>query len=80
MRLKGVREAAVVGVADENSGEVVKAFIVKDNPHLTTADVLNYCRKNLTGYKVLKYIEFSEELPKTNVGKILRRALKEKVV
>ncbi|EKD54586.1 MAG: hypothetical protein ACD_60C00067G0004 [uncultured bacterium] len=76
VRLQGVREAAVIGVPDENSGEVVKAFIVKDNPDLTVSDVLCYCHKNLTGYKVPKFVEFAEDLPKSNVGKILRRALR----
>ncbi len=77
VRLNGVREAAVIGVPDENSGEAVKAFIVREDPTLTKADILRYCRKNLTGYKLPKLIEFTTELPKTNVGKILRRALKE---
>jgi long-chain acyl-CoA synthetase len=76
VRLQGVREAAVIGVPDEGSGEVVKAYIVKDDPNLTEKDVLRYCHKNLTGYKVPKYIEFADELPKSNVGKILRRALR----
>ncbi|MEO8401112.1 MAG: AMP-binding protein [Gammaproteobacteria bacterium] len=76
VRLQGVREAAVIGVADETSGEVVKAFIVKDNPDLTVSDVLRYCHKNLTGYKVPKFVEFAEDLPKSNIGKILRRALR----
>lgn len=76
VRLKGVKEAAVIGVKDENSGEAVKAFIVKDDPSLTTDDVLTYCRDNLTGYKLPKYIEFYADLPKSNVGKILRRELK----
>ncbi len=76
VRLQGVREAAVIGVPDEGSGEVVKAFIVKDDPNLTVSDVLRYCHKNLTGYKIPKYVEFAKELPKSNVGKILRRALR----
>lgn len=75
-RLPGVRECAVIGVPDENSGEVVKAFIVKDNPELTEADVIAFCRQHLTGYKLPKHVEFRDELPKTNVGKILRRALR----
>lgn len=73
--LAGVRECAVVGVHDENSGETVKAFIVKENPDLTAEDVIAHCRRHLTGYKVPKAVEFRDELPKTNVGKILRRAL-----
>ncbi len=74
--MEGVREVAVVGVPDKNSGEVVKAYIVKEHPALTAEDVLHYSQKSLTGYKVPKYIEFCGELPKSNVGKILRRALR----
>lgn len=76
MHMSGISEAAVVGIQDNNSGEAVKAFIVKNNPNLTENDVLHFCRENLTGYKIPKYVEFCSELPKTNVGKILRRALK----
>jgi len=79
IRLQGVREVAAVGVPDESSGEVVKVFIVKDNPDLTVNDILRYCNKNLTGYKVPKQVEFAEELPKSNIGKILRRALRDQV-
>jgi long-chain acyl-CoA synthetase len=75
--IPGIVEAAVVGVPDENSGEAVKALLVKDDPNLTDKDVLGFCRKMLTGYKIPKYIEFRKELPKTNVGKILRRALRD---
>jgi long-chain acyl-CoA synthetase len=75
-QLPGVSEVAVVGVADENSGEVPKAFIVRDNPNLTVADVIAYCHTKLTHYKVPKQVEFCLELPKTNVGKVLRRALR----
>jgi len=75
-KLPGVREVAVVGVADENSGEVPKAFIVRNNPNLQAADVIKYCREHLTLYKVPKFVEFCNELPKSNVGKILRRALR----
>jgi len=75
-RFKGVHEVAVVGINDENSGEVVKAFIVKDDPELTTEKVIQFCRQHLTPYKVPKQIEFCDELPKSSVGKILRRALK----
>ncbi len=77
VRLQGVREAAVIGVPDENSGEAVKVFIVKDDPNLTVSDILRYCHKNLTGYKIPKFVEFTQELPKSNVGKILRRALRD---
>jgi len=73
----GVLECAAIGVADEHSGEVPKVFVVKKDPQLTEADVLEHCKKELTGYKRPKHVEFRSELPKTNVGKILRRALRE---
>lgn len=73
----GVLEVAVVGVTDEKSGEVVKAFVVKRDPNLTAEQVIEYSRKGLTGYKVPRFVEFRAELPKTNVGKILRRALRD---
>jgi long-chain acyl-CoA synthetase len=73
----GVLEVAAIGVADEHSGEVPKVFVVKKDPQLTEQDVLEHCKKELTGYKRPKYVEFRTELPKTNVGKILRRALRE---
>ena len=73
----GVLECAVIGVPDPHSGEVPKLFVVKKNPGLTEADIRKYCESNLTGYKRPKYVEFRKELPKTNVGKILRRALRE---
>lgn len=76
MQLAGVLEVGVIGVPDENSGEVVKAFIVKKSPQLTEADVLMHCRKEMVAYKVPKSIEFREELPKSNVGKILRKELR----
>ena len=72
----GVVECAVIGVADEKQGEAVKLFVVKNDPTLSEEDVAKFCRENLTGYKVPKYIEFRDELPKTNVGKILRRELR----
>jgi long-chain acyl-CoA synthetase len=72
-----VLEVAAIGVPDTHSGEAVKVFIVKKDPSLTEAEVLDYCKENLTGYKKPKYIEFRAELPKTNVGKILRRALRD---
>jgi long-chain acyl-CoA synthetase len=72
----GVVECAAIGVADEKQGEAIKIFIVKNDPTLSEEDVAKYCRQNLTGYKVPKYIEFRDELPKTNVGKILRRELR----
>jgi long-chain acyl-CoA synthetase len=73
----GVLEAAVVGVPDARCGEAVKLFVVKQDPGLSVEQLMEHCRKNLTAYKVPKHIEFREELPKTNVGKILRRALRE---
>ncbi|MDX2278283.1 MAG: AMP-binding protein [Saprospiraceae bacterium] len=72
-----VLESAALGVPDEKSGEVVKVFIVKRDPSLTVEEVIAHCRENMTGYKVPKQVEFRTELPKTNVGKILRRALRE---
>jgi long-chain acyl-CoA synthetase len=76
----GVLEVAAVGVPDEKSGEAVKIFIVKKDPNLTAEAVIAHCKENLTGYKVPKQVEFRAELPKTNVGKILRRALRDEVV
>ena len=73
----GVLEAAAIGVPDDHSGEVVKLFVVRQDPSLTEEDVRKWCVENLTGYKRPKYIEFVNELPKTNVGKILRRALRD---
>ncbi|MEJ6476780.1 long-chain-fatty-acid--CoA ligase FadD [Pseudoalteromonas piscicida] len=73
----GVLEVAAIGVPHEVSGEQVKVFIVKKDPSLTEKDIIAHCRDNLTNYKVPKQVEFRDELPKTNVGKILRRALKE---
>lgn len=64
-------------VADEKSGEAVKLFVVKKDPALTVEQVADYCRKNLTGYKNPKTIVFRDSLPKTNVGKILRRELRD---
>ncbi|UVK55147.1 long-chain fatty acid--CoA ligase [Mesorhizobium sp. AR02] len=72
----GVLEVAAIGVPDEHSGEVPKLFIVKKDPALTAEAITAFCRENLTGYKRPKYIEFRTELPKTPVGKILRRALR----
>lgn len=72
-----VLEAAVIGVPDDKSGEAVKGFVVKKDQHVSEKELIDFCRENLTGYKVPRTIEFREELPKTNVGKILRRALKD---
>ncbi|MCU0974501.1 MAG: long-chain-fatty-acid--CoA ligase [Burkholderiales bacterium] len=73
----GVLEAAAVGVPDENSGEAVKLFVVKKDPALTERELMEFCKEQLTGYKKPKYIEFRNDLPKTNVGKILRRELRD---
>jgi len=73
----GVLEVAAVGVPDEKSGEAVKVVIVKKDPNLTAETIREHCKKNLTGYKLPKIIEFRDSLPKTNVGKILRRELRE---
>jgi acyl-CoA synthetase (AMP-forming)/AMP-acid ligase II len=72
----GVVECAVIGVPDSMQGETIKAFIVRNDPLLTEEAVARYCHENLTGYKRPKYIEFRDELPKSNVGKILRRELR----
>jgi long-chain acyl-CoA synthetase len=73
----GVLECAVIGVADPRSGEAVKAFVVKKDPNVTAEDIIKYCGTQLTNYKVPKQIEFRTDLPKTNVGKILRRELRD---
>lgn len=73
----GVLESAAIGVPDEHSGEVVKLFIVKKDPQLSEADVQTFCHDNLTGYKRPKLVEFRSDLPKSNVGKILRRELRD---
>ena len=73
----GVVEVAAVGVPDPRSGEAVKVFVVRKDPALTKEALIAYCRDNLTGYKVPHHVEFRDELPKTNVGKILRRALRD---
>lgn len=72
-----VLEVAAIGVPDEKSGEAIKIFVVKRDPGLTEEEVMKYCRENLTNYKVPRHIEFKSELPKSNVGKILRRPLRE---
>ena len=73
----GVLEVACIGVPDKNSGEAVKLFIVKKDPNLTAEQILDFCKHELTAYQKPKYIEFRDELPKTNVGKILRRQLRD---
>lgn len=77
MMHEGVQEVAVIGVPNDRSGETIKAFIVKENDSLSEGELISYCRKNLTGYKVPKIIEFRHDLPKSNVGKVLRRELRE---
>ncbi len=77
MMLPGVLECAAVGVPDERSSEAVKLFVVRKDPDLSEKEVRAHCHQNLTGYKCPKYIEFRTDLPKTNVGKILRRALRD---
>jgi long-chain acyl-CoA synthetase len=73
----GVLESAAVGVPDEKTGEAIKIFVVKKDPDLTEASIIEHCRAHLTGYKVPRQIAFRTELPKTNVGKILRRQLRD---
>jgi long-chain acyl-CoA synthetase len=73
----GVMEVAAIGVPDERAGEVVKIVVVRKDPTLTAEQLIEHCKKELTGYKVPKHVEFRSELPKTNVGKILRRALRD---
>ena len=72
----GVVECAAIGVPDDKQGEAIKVFVVKNDPTLSEDDLAKFCRQNLTGYKLPKYIEFRDDLPKTNVGKILRRELR----
>jgi long-chain acyl-CoA synthetase len=73
----GIIDVAAIGVTDEHSGEAVKVFVVRKDPKITERDLMEHCRKVLTGYKIPKHVEFRDDLPRTNVGKILRRALKE---
>ena len=77
-QMEGIMECACVGVPDDKSGEAVNLVIVRKNPDITEAQVRAYCRENLTGYKQPKVVEFRNELPKTPVGKILRRELRNK--
>ena len=78
-QMPAVLEVAAVAQPDERSGEVVAIFIVKKDPSLTADDVVAFCKRELTGYKVPKHVYFREELPKTNVGKILRRTLRDEL-
>jgi long-chain acyl-CoA synthetase len=73
----GVLEVACVGVPDQHSGEAVKLYVVRKDKSLSKEDVLAWCKDQLTGYKRPKYVEFRDSLPKTNVGKILRRELRD---
>jgi len=77
VEMDGVLEVAAVGVPDEKSGEAVKLYVVKRDKSITEDAIIEHCRKNLTGYKVPREVEFRDELPKTNVGKVLRRALRD---
>jgi long-chain acyl-CoA synthetase len=77
VEMDGILEAAAIGVPDERSGEIVKLFAVRTDPSISEQDIIDYCRENLTNYKRPRVIEFRDELPKTNVGKILRRALRD---
>jgi len=77
VELDGILEAAAIGIPDERSGEIVKVFAVCTDDSVTEQDIKEHCRKNLTGYKRPRIIEFRDDLPKTNVGKILRRALRD---
>jgi long-chain acyl-CoA synthetase len=76
-RLPGVLECAVIGVPDEHTGEAVKLFVVKKDASLTEEQIVAYCKEQLTNYKRPKQIVFKTELPKSNVGKILRRELRD---
>ncbi|XLM20807.1 AMP-binding protein, partial [Chromobacterium piscinae] len=73
----GVREVACIGVPDERSGEAVKIVVVRKDPALQADELLRFCRDKLTAYKVPRHVEFRDELPKSNVGKILRRELRQ---
>jgi long-chain acyl-CoA synthetase len=75
-QMPGVLECAAIGVPDERAGELVKVVVVRKDASITEADIRAYCEANLTGYKRPKVIEFRDELPKTPVGKVLRRALR----
>jgi long-chain acyl-CoA synthetase len=76
----GVLECAAVGVPDKQAGEAVMLFVVRKDPGLTQQELMKYCAEQLTGYKKPRYVEFRDELPKTNVGKILRRQLRDEAV
>jgi long-chain acyl-CoA synthetase len=75
----GVLEAAAVAQPDEHSGEVVALFVVRKDPGLTERELIEFCRKSLAGYKTPKHVYFRKDLPKSNVGKILRKALRDEL-
>jgi len=75
--LNGIFEAAAVGVPDAKTGEAVKLFVVKKDPDLTAEQVIEHCRKHMTAYKIPRHVEFVKELPKSPVGKVLRRELRD---
>jgi long-chain acyl-CoA synthetase len=75
----GVREVAAVAQPDERAGEVVALFVVRKDPALTAEQLIEFCRTELTGYKVPKHVYFRDQLPKTNVGKIMRRELRDEL-
>ncbi|RLA05711.1 MAG: long-chain-fatty-acid--CoA ligase, partial [Gammaproteobacteria bacterium] len=75
-KLPGILECACIGIPDDSSGEAVKIFAVKKDPEISVDDIRDFCRKSLAGYKVPKHVEFIDELPKSSVGKILRRELR----
>ena len=77
VEMDGILEAAAIGIPHEKSGEAVKVFAVRTDDSISEQDVIDFCQDNLTGYKRPKVVEFRDELPKTNVGKILRRALRD---
>ena len=74
---KDVVEAGIIGIPDKNRGESIKAFVVSRNPNINSSDIIKFCKSGLTEYKIPKSVIFIKELPKTNVGKILRRKLRE---
>ena len=80
LQLDGVLEAAAIGIPDEKSSEKVKLYVVRKDEGLTEEKIIRHCRENLTNYKIPKEIEFVNDLPKSNVGKILRRLLREKAM
>ena len=77
VEMDGILEAAAIGIPHERSGEIVKLFVVRTDPSITEQDIIDHCSENLTNYKRPRIIEFRDDLPKTNVGKILRRALRD---